>query len=65
MEIRMTKPITYDIPTFCHFHNISRGMFYKLLKQNLGPRLMRVGKRTIITEDSAAEWRHIMEKKSA
>lgn len=61
----MTKnTITYDIPDFCHFHKISRSLFYKLLKQNLGPRLMRIGKRTLITEEAAAEWRRTMEKNS-
>lgn len=53
--------ITYDIPDFCHSHKISRSLFYKLLKQDLGPRLMRVGKRILISEEAAAEWRRAME----
>lgn len=46
----------YTIVAFCEVYNISKGFFYKLLKQNLGPRLMRVGKRVFITVQAAQEW---------
>ena len=38
-------------------HGISEGFFYKLKKQGEGPREMKLGARTLITLESAAEWR--------
>ena len=38
-------------------HNISEGFYYKLKKQKLNPREMKVGTRTLITFEAAAEWR--------
>jgi len=54
--------VTYDIPDFCYHHKISRSLFYKLKKLNLAPKMMHVGKRVLITEDSAREWRKKMEQ---
>lgn len=53
--------ITYDVVTFCKQHHISRSLFYKLVRENRGPKLMRVGRRTLITEQSAKKWREQME----
>ncbi len=57
--------ITYDIPDFCYHHKISRSLFYKLKKLKLAPKMMRVGTRVLITEDSAKEWRKQMEQQIA
>jgi predicted DNA-binding transcriptional regulator AlpA len=46
---------------FCEAHGISEGFFYKLKKQGEGPREMKVGARTLITFESAAEWRRTRE----
>jgi hypothetical protein len=54
--------ITYDIPEFCYHHKISRSLFYKLKKLNLAPKLMHVGKRVLISEESAKAWRQQMEE---
>jgi hypothetical protein len=59
-----TNTITYDIPDFCYHHKISRSLFYKLRKLKLAPKMMRVGNRVLITEDSAKEWRKQMEQKT-
>jgi predicted DNA-binding transcriptional regulator AlpA len=53
-----------SIPEFCQAHGISEGFFYKLKKQGEGPREMKVGARTLITFESAAEWRRAREKSS-
>jgi len=45
-------------------HGISRATFYNLIKRQLAPRLMKVGKRTLISVEAAAEWRAQMEKTS-
>ncbi len=40
-------------------------MFYKILSQGRGPRVMKVGTRTLISEESAAAWRRRCEEKAA
>ena len=55
----------YDVDTFCQAHHISRPFFYKLQRQNQGPKTMKVGRRTLISEEAAAAWRRKMEAESA
>jgi hypothetical protein len=57
--------LALSIAQFCEAHNISVGFFYKLKKQGGGPREMKVGGRTLITFESAAEWRRMQETKCA
>jgi predicted DNA-binding transcriptional regulator AlpA len=52
-----TPRLALSIPEFCKAHGISEGFFYKLKKQGEGPREMKLGARTLITLESAAEWR--------
>lgn len=60
----MTKTC-YTVEEFCLDHGtISRPFFYKLLKNGKGPRLMKVGRRTLITAEAAADWRKQMENDS-
>ena len=47
---------TYAIPEFCNAYNISRSKFYELLKAGFGPRIMKVGRRTLISVEAAEEW---------
>jgi hypothetical protein len=47
----------YSIPAFCQKHSISPAFYHKLQAQGLGPRVMRLGSRTLITRESAAAWR--------
>jgi predicted DNA-binding transcriptional regulator AlpA len=49
--------LALSILEFCDAHGISEGFYYKLKKQREGPREMRLGKRTLITFESAADWR--------
>ena len=51
-----TPRLALSIPEFCEAHRISEGLYYKLKKQGKGPREMKVGARTLITFESAAEW---------
>jgi hypothetical protein len=51
----------YSVDEFCGAHNICRAMFYKIMKEGRGPRVMRVGARTLISEEAAADWRRRME----
>jgi len=47
----------YSIREFCTAHGISDHMFFKLVRQGRAPRTMRVGARTLISMEAAAEWR--------
>src|SRR5262245_9601906 len=47
----------FSIPSFCTAHGFSEAFFFKLESQGLGPRLMKVGRRTFITFEAAADWR--------
>jgi hypothetical protein len=53
--------LSYSISQFCDGHHISRSHLYELIKQGKGPRLMKVGRRTLISAEAAADWRRAME----
>lgn len=53
------------VPQFCDGHNISRTHFYELIKQGKAPRLMKVGRRTLISQEAAADWRRRIEAETA
>lgn len=52
----------YSVKDFCAAHQISKVAFYDLLKKGIGPRIMKVGTRTLISLEAAAEWRRRMEE---
>ena len=47
----------FFIPEFCEAHRISIAFFHKLRAQGLGPRVMSVGARVLISVEAAQEWR--------
>lgn len=49
--------LAFSVSEFCEIHSVSRSLFYKLLNQGNGPRLSKVGNRTLITAEDAAAWR--------
>jgi hypothetical protein len=52
----------YSIPDFCRAHGgISEAYFHLLVKEGLGPDLMKVGNRTLVSIEAAAAWRRKME----
>jgi hypothetical protein len=54
---RTTATLGFSVAEFCEAHNISIGHFYALRKKGLGPRVMKVGLRTLISAEEAARWR--------
>jgi hypothetical protein len=54
--------VANHVDGFCREHGISRAHFYNLLKHGDGPAIMKVGRRTLISAEAAAAWRHRMEK---
>lgn len=48
---------TYTIDEFCRAHGFSRAHYFNLQNRGLGPRVMQVGSRKLISREAAAEWR--------
>lgn len=53
--------VANHVDGFCREHGISRAHFYNMLKRGDGPAIMKVGRRTLISAEAAAEWRRRME----
>jgi predicted DNA-binding transcriptional regulator AlpA len=54
------------VDEFCEAHGgISVPFFYKLIKQGKAPRIMKIGARTLISQEAAADWRRAMEEETA
>ena len=62
VQLPLADPLAFSIPEFCRRHGISRAHFYNLSKSGQGPALMRVGRRTLVSAEAAAEWRRRMEQ---
>jgi predicted DNA-binding transcriptional regulator AlpA len=54
-----------SVPVFLSEHGLSRSLFYRLVKEGRGPRLTKIGRRTLISSEAAAEWRTRMERETA
>jgi predicted DNA-binding transcriptional regulator AlpA len=46
----------FTIDEFCKAYGISRALYYKLLKAGEGPRIAKIGSKTLISGEAAAEW---------
>jgi predicted DNA-binding transcriptional regulator AlpA len=51
----------FTIDEFCEQFRISRATFYNLIGSGRGPRVIKIGSRSIISVEAAADWRHRME----
>jgi len=54
-----------SIDGFCKEHRISRAHFYNLDKLGLAPKTLRAGRRRLVSDEAAAEWRRLMEASTA
>jgi predicted DNA-binding transcriptional regulator AlpA len=52
----------YSIKEFCSAHGISISQYYRLKRAKQIPRMMRVGKRYLISVEAAAAWRAAREE---
>ena len=52
---------TYTINDFCKAYSISRSYFYKLKDQNKAPKTFSLGRKVLITAESASAWQKTME----
>lgn len=51
----------HSVEHFCKSNGISRSFFYKLQREGKAPRVMKIGRRTLISREAASEWRRQME----
>jgi len=56
MRQHAPEPNAYSILDFCRTHGISKAFFYELQKEALGPRVMKVGRRVLISRQAAEDW---------
>ena len=55
----------FTVAQFCAVHgNMSRTLFYELLKQGRGPITFKLGRKTLISSHAAADWVNRMEAES-
>lgn len=55
----------YTIAEFCEEHRVSRTHLYMMVKAGKGPRLMKLGRRVLISVEAAADWRRAVEAETA
>jgi hypothetical protein len=58
-------PLAFDIPEFCKAYRISLRFYFKLRDAGKGPREMRLGRRVLITIESAMAWARAREHEHA
>jgi predicted DNA-binding transcriptional regulator AlpA len=51
-----TPHLAMTVEEFCEAFRISKGFYYSLRNQGLGPREIKLGARTIISMAAANEW---------
>jgi predicted DNA-binding transcriptional regulator AlpA len=51
-----------SIDAFCKAHSISRATFYNLMKRGKAPKTLVVGRRRLVSDEAAVEWRRSMEQ---
>jgi predicted DNA-binding transcriptional regulator AlpA len=56
-ESALPDRMAFTVDEFCLAHHVSRPFFYKLLKDGVGPRTMKLGSRTLISVEAATAWR--------
>jgi hypothetical protein len=72
MRARARRPLppTYELAAFsvfgfCVAHGLSRSLFYRLLRSGAGPRIMKCGRRTLVSVEAAQTWRRRCERAAA
>lgn len=60
-----SREAALTIEEFCKANRIGRSLFFELQKTGRGPRVIKLGRRTIITPEAQTEWRRRMQAESA
>ena len=59
------SPAAYSIAEFCAAHRFSIDFYFRLQRDGIGPRVMRIGGRTLISHEAAEAWRRDREAATA
>jgi len=63
---RYMRPVAaLSVPEFCEAFRLSTDMFGKMQREGWAPRTMRVGRRVLISVESAEQWRRDREREAA
>ena len=69
MRARVRRPLppiyelaAFSVFGFCVAHGLSRSLFYRLVRSGAGPRIMKCGRRTLISVEAAQRWRRARER---
>ena len=65
MDRNETTRDALSVAEFCTRNSLGRSTFYALLKRGEGPRIIRIGRRTLISARAAEEWRQKYEDSAA
>jgi len=70
LRVRRALPPVYELGAysvygFCLAHGLSRRKLYYMLEAGEGPRIMKCGRRTLISVESAQRWRRARERAAA
>jgi len=57
-------PSMQSVSSFCADNGLSRSLFYRLLRDQRGPRVTKIGRRSLISAEAATEWRARMERET-
>ncbi len=55
----------FTIATFCKSYSISRPFYYKLQREGRAPRIIKLGRRVLISKEAARAWLADMEGTTA
>ena len=50
------RPAAYTVQEFCEAFRLSRATFYNLVRRGEGPRLLRVGRKVLVSTDAIADF---------
>jgi len=64
MSVQTVGQQAFTITQFADAHHVSRTHVYELIKQGKGPRLMKLGRRTLVSVEAAADWRRQIEQET-
>jgi predicted DNA-binding transcriptional regulator AlpA len=55
----------FTLREFCNAHRISRATFYNLLNRGTAPKVMRVGRKVMVSREAATNWRRELEARAS
>ena len=62
----MNHQQAFTVAQFCAAHgNLSRTLFYAMLKDGTGPRTFTIGRKRLISAEAATEWRERLERSAS